>query len=279
MACLLESLKRLLARGAPPVTHVNPAVQAALVRHARLPDDLTAIDAATPPVQVDGDPAPGARAAHAPAAGAPRDAFIVAGGLGLPAAALVNVRNPLPQVELWSLDGATPHDGSTFATRLALRWPSHRPPTGWQVSSMTPLPRLQCLVALRRDDAPRTALLAVIDLATGALREIDLAEPDPFAHTPSHVATLGLDADSVLVRWHRGRVALGRWGDVAAEDVVVLFSPRERDGLELLRLSLDDGNIHRWGLRGHILWLKTIDGRLRPVPREFAWSLELDRVV
>ncbi len=276
---MLAALKRLFARDTTPVTWVNAAVGTELVRHASLPEDLAAEDAAVPPIQVDGDPAPGRAAVDTPLAKSPRDVFVAAGGLGLPALALVNLRDPQARVELWALDSPTPGPASRFAARRPLRWPAGRESTGWQAIHLSALPRLQCLVALRHDDAPRTAMLAVLDLATGAMRELDVVEPDPFEHAPSHVAALRAAPDAVLVRWHRGRVALGSWGDVAAEDVVLLFTPRERAGLPLLRLSLDDGNIHAWGMRGTTLWMKTIDGRPRPAPRVFVRSLDIGRIV
>ena len=144
---------------------------------------------------------------------------------------------------------------------------------------MASLPRLQCLVVLRHDAEPRTVRVAVLDIATGGLRELGIAEPDPFADGVGHVAALRAGTDAVLVRWHSGRVKLGRWGDVALEDHVVLFSPRERDGLEVLTLALDDGNIRGWAMQADTLWLKAIDGRLQPVPRVHVWSLDLARVL
>ena len=146
-----------------------------------------------------------------------------------------------------------------------------------------PLPRLQCVVVLCRDDDPRTALVAVLDLATRRLRELGVAEPDPFTDGPDgrpvHLAALQAGPDAVLVRWHSGRVRLGQWDDVAQEDRVVLFTPRERDGLPVLTLALDDGNIRGWGLQGTTLWLHAIDGRPRPAPREYVWSLALGAVL
>ncbi len=276
---MLKLLKRLLAPPAPRPSAVHPDAGAPLVGHDALPVDLHAEDAMAAPVQVDGDPAPGRPVAAASDATALRDAFLVPGGLGLPAVALVNLRDPRARVELWALDSERPGAGSAFARRLALALPPGHAPAGWQVSQVAPLPRLQALVALRRDGEPRTALVAVLDLASGRLRELGVAEPDPFADGPRHVAALRAGADAVLVRWHRGRVPLGRWGDVALEDDVLLFTPRERDGLPLLRLALDDGNIRGWAMRGTTLWLRAIDGRLQPAPRQWHWSLDLSRLL
>jgi hypothetical protein len=277
-------LKRLLRRAEPPrATIVHPALGAALVGHDVWPGDLVAADAAVAAVQVDGDPAPGRPVADARAPQAPRDVFVAPAGLGLPGLALVNVRDPRARIQLWELDAPTPADGVAFARRVELAFPPGRGGVGWQVRQLVPLPRLQCAVALCHDDDPRTAWVAVLDLASRRLRELGVAEPDPFTDGPGgrsiHVAALQAGPDAVLVRWHSGRLRLGRWGDVALEDRVVLFTPRERDGLAVLALALDDGNIRSWGLRGTTLWLHTIDGRLRPTPREHVWSLALDAVL
>ena len=276
---MLEFLKRLLAGPPARPTSVHVEVGAALVEADAPDDDVAGEDALLAPIQLDGDPAPERAAVNATAPADPRDAFLVPGGLGLPALALVNLRDPLARIELWALDSPTPGPRSTFARRLALRLPPGRPATGWQVSQVLPLPRLQCLVALRHDGELRTALVAVLDLASGGLRELGIAEPDPFEDGPRHVAALRAAADAVLVRWHSGRVPLGRWGDVALEDHVLLFTPLERDGLPVLRLALDDGNIRAWRLHGSTLRLLAIDGRLRPAPRVCRWSLDLSRVL
>jgi len=191
----------------------------------------------------------------------------------------VNRRDPEARVELWSLDSPAPTAASLFAQRRELRYPPGRPVVGWQVAQVAALPRLQCLAVLRHDAEPRTALVGVIDLAGGTLRELGVAEPDPFRREPAHVAALRAGADAVLVRWHEGRVPLGHWGDVAALARVLLFTPLERDGLEVLQLSLDDGNVREWGLQGGTLWLHAIDGRPRPAPRVLAWSLDLARLL
>ena len=276
---MLNRLMRLFARPADPPTSVHPAVGAALAGHDDIADALAMDDALVAPLQLDGDPAPGRLAAAAAAPEAPRDAFLLAGGLGLPAVALVNLRDPQARVELWALDSSTPVATTRFAQRLELRLPAGEPELGWQASQVIALPRLQALVALRHDDRPRTALVATLDFATGALRPLGLAEPDPFADDAGHVGTLRVAPDGVLIHWRSGRVPLGRWGDVARQDHVVLFTPRERDGLEVLTLALADGNIRAWGLRGTTLWLHAIDGRPRPAPRVRAWSLDLARVI
>ncbi len=275
---MLEIFKRLRSGRAAGPTTVAAALAAELVGQAAMPEDLRAESVLAAPHQTDGDPAPG-RPVVAVAPASPRDVFLVPGGLGLPAIALVNLRDPEPRIEGWTLDSSAPTDGSTFAQRRDLRWPTRLASGGWQVAQAVPLPRLQCLLVLRQEADPRTALVAVMTLADGRLRELGRAEPDPFEPDPVHVAALRASPDATIVRWHEGRVRLGRWGDVAAIGRVMLFTPLERDGLEVLRLSLDDGNIRGWGMAGSTLWLQAIDGRLHPLPRVCCWTLDLSRAL
>jgi hypothetical protein len=276
---MIDFLKRPRHRAALRPTAVGGATGAVLVGHGTVPGDARCEDAMLVPLQIDGDPASGRPASAASAPANPRDAFVVPGGLGLPAIALVNRRDPQARVELWALDSPAPTTASVFARRRELRLPPGLAPIGWQVAQVAALPRLQCLAVLCHDADPRTALVGVIDLASGTLRALGHAEPDPFRHEPAHVAALRAGPDAVLARWHEGRIRLGHWGDVAAQARVLLFTPLERDGLEVLRLSLDDGNIRGWGTAGATLWLQAVDGRLRPVPRVRAWSLDLSRVL
>ena len=275
---MLDFLKRFRRRCLPPTT-VHDLLGTSLVRRETWPDDLTGDQVEILPIQIDGDPTPARPATAAALPTSPRDAFLVPGGLGVPAFALVNIRDPVARMTMWALTSETVTPASTFAQPLAPAFPAGRSPAGWQVGQVLPLPRLQCLLALRHDDDSRTALVAVLDLANRRLRELGTGEPSPFANGPEgqpvHIAALRASRDSTLVLWRSGHVPLGAWGDVARHDHVLLFTPSERDGLEVLTLALDDGNIRSWGMHGTTLWLETIDGRLRPSPRSFAWSLDL----
>jgi hypothetical protein len=44
----------------------------------------------------------------------------------------------------------------------------------------------------------------------------------------------------------------------------------------VLKLGLDDGNVRRWAMNGHTLWLDTVDLRTNAT---FVWSLDLSKVI
>ena len=64
---------------------------------------------------------------------------------------------------------------------------------------------------------------------------------------------------------------------VYQDDHVVLFSLRHPQGLEILKLNIDNGNVRAWAVQGKSLWLQTLDRRKKPV--DFSWSLDLSKVL
>ncbi len=61
---------------------------------------------------------------------------------------------------------------------------------------------------------------------------------------------------------------------------IMLFSPDYPNGLEVLRLSIDVGNIHEWGMVGKTMYLHTIDTRDYPKPTRVGnWSIDLSRLL
>lgn len=60
---------------------------------------------------------------------------------------------------------------------------------------------------------------------------------------------------------------------------LALFSPEHPNGLELLQLGIDQGNIERFFVQGKTLYLQTVDARDSKQPKRFNWSLDLSRVL
>jgi hypothetical protein len=61
---------------------------------------------------------------------------------------------------------------------------------------------------------------------------------------------------------------------------IMLFSSDYPDGIEVLKLSIDIGNILKWGVVGKTLYMHTIDTRPDPKPtRHGFWSLDLSNVL
>ena len=121
--------------------------------------------------------------------------------------------------------------------------------------------------------------LSWVDSTTGHVRKYGLVEPDWAVGLPPHyLDSLQLSPEAVLVVYRTDRVRLAAERYVNRYDHLLLFSPRYPDGLEVARLGIDDGNLRAWRLVGSKLWLQTFDTR-GDAPREFAWSLDLARVL
>ncbi|MEP1448138.1 MAG: hypothetical protein ABJK37_18690 [Paraglaciecola sp.] len=60
---------------------------------------------------------------------------------------------------------------------------------------------------------------------------------------------------------------------------IVLFSDHYPQGIEVLKLSIDDGNIEQWQVVDKKLLLHTIDNRNNKDPKTFYWSLDLSKVL
>jgi hypothetical protein len=259
--------------GAAVRTVVHAAVGAPLVRAAAFP---AAVDPPPGPAfgealyaQVDGDPPEGVFVDGATAARAPRDVFVVPGGLGLAALAFVNrLRDDRLVVETWTLTADTP---PCFGERRACEFG----PGEVAVIEAVALPRLRNLVVLSHPGATPAVTLHLHDLERNRLRSIGPVEGDPFRAPETFVAALPVAPDAILALHRTGRVDLGDWGHVALANHLVLYAPQQPDGVEILTLGLDDGNVSHWGMVGSTLWLQAVDGRLDPAPESFTWSLDL----
>ena len=60
---------------------------------------------------------------------------------------------------------------------------------------------------------------------------------------------------------------------------VVLFSRNQPDGLELLKLGIDTGNVDEWFVQDNVLYLRTLDRRDALNNRIGFWSLDLSNVL
>ena len=103
--------------------------------------------------------------------------------------------------------------------------------------------------------------------------EQDMSTPPPFLTFETRVIT----PDTLLVVYHTDHIRLGPDNYAYKYDHILLFSPQHPDGLEILTLGIDDGNVRGWGMKGQTLWLKTLDKRKQP--KEMIWSLDLGKVI
>ena len=149
----------------------------------------------------------------------------------------------------------------------------------YSAETVLALPGRQVLIQLKYHRPQATDGLFVYDAEADRVRSYGNVEPDWSRGLPfKFIDSLQLRPDALLVRYQTEKERLGPQRYVNHYEHLVLFSPRHREGLELVKLGLDDGSVRRWGISGSKLWLQTADDRASP-PREAVWSLDLARVL
>jgi hypothetical protein len=259
-------------------SRVAPEVHAALRREAAWPNAAApAADTRCSAARIDGDP-PRARFVGADFDGKTHSGFRIAGGARLPALAIVNIGGDLRRPQFWELSGdADP----TFARQV----PVQLDPTesAWATARVIeagclPGPLVALGLAYATGDTFQSVL--VYDRATRQVRKLaDAAYDASSGHADSLLATLDAGADRALLLFHTGELRARAEVYLREYDHVQVFSPRHPQGLEVLKLGLDDGNVVDWRLAGTTLWLRTQDRRNDRQPADFVWSLDLSTVL
>jgi hypothetical protein len=258
---------------------VDPALGARLVRESAFPRTVaTPPQPAWPPLRHVGVSAapPGGIITAARGDQPPAEAFVAPASGSRPPVAVVSTYEPARRASIWELDA----QGMHFAKpRTAV---FDRGQSAWlmySASSVLALPADQLLIQLGFHKPRAGSGLYVYDLAADRMRPLGDIEPDWAQGVPfRHVDTLVAAPDVLLVVYRTESERLGPQRYVNHHEHVLLFSPRHRDGLEVLTLGLDDGAIRDWGMVGRTLWLNTVDDRQAASGR-FVWSLDLGRVL
>jgi hypothetical protein len=254
---------------------VSPQLGASLVRESAWPASLPAAPAAAYPqvrnVSIDGGLPPAGTLAAVRADHPPAEAFVIDG------LAVVNTYEPERRTQLWQLDA---RDARRFdKQRSALFDPAQAKWLMYSAETVLALPGRQVLIQLKYHRPQATDGLFIYDAEADRVRSFGNVEPDWSRGLPFRfIDSLQLRPDALLVRYQTEKERLGPQRYVNHYEHLVLFSPRHRDGLELVKLGLDDGSVRRWGLSGSKLWLQTADDRASP-PREAVWSLDLARAL
>jgi len=254
-------------------TTVRPEVGGALKRESTFPT------VSTPPVPphlvvrnagIDAPP-PGGKLAKGPQEQPPPgEAFIIEASGSFPAVALVNTYGADLHTEFWEINGdrfGKPR-AATFDPNQA-KW------SMWSSRGVVPLPAGRVFFHLKyHDPIPRDGVF-LYNIATDRVRSLGRISPDWWRGLPLRfVSSLQVRADAVLVRYSSEQERIGPQRYVNHFDHLVLFSPKHPDGLEIVKLGLDDGGVRGWGMVGSRLWLETSDEREAPA-RAFVWSLDL----
>jgi hypothetical protein len=140
------------------------------------------------------------------------------------------------------------------------------------------LPGNQVALSVAYHATYKKEALYIYTPANNEFRRIEEIEPDMSGGPPfPSFETLAATPEAMLILYHTGRIRLRAETYVYQDDHVVLFSPRHPLGLEIIKLSIDNGNVSAWGMQGKTLWLQTQDRRKKSV--DYYWSLDLSKVL
>lgn len=204
--------------------------------------------------------------------------FRVAAHAGQPALALVNISDLISRLEIWELSAeATP---AFTRQRMALMDPAQASWGAWRALDVACLPGDRLAIGLYYANPHTQHALFVYDITTQAFHKIGPAVLDSSTGVPERsFETWPVSAGSAMVLWHSGEVRVKAEVYVREHDHLMLFSPRHPQGIEVLSLGLDDGNIVRRAMVGQTLWIETVDARALDKPAHFVWSLDLTQAL
>lgn len=265
------------AKEAKAATTVAPEVGATLQAQTTPPAASGAAKPAFPACElahVQGVP-PNATWAARETNGQTRRAFRVPASAKAPALALLSSAGEDEQLQVWEL--SSDKDPRFVRQRSVALDPGQKDWFAVYPLAVTCLPANQAAVVVSYNDPRPRENLYVYDTVAGSFRSLGRVAPDR-THGPPYVYTesLALTPDAMLLLYYTDEVRLGAEDYAPQYNRIVLFSPRYRQGLEILKLHIDDGNVRGWVATGKRLWLETEDKRSN---RKFLWSLDLDNVL
>lgn len=201
--------------------------------------------------------------------------FLVAANGSRPPLALVNRMTDKPSFEIWQMQAG---NEQAFAKQQPFTLgPEQAAWHSFTLDDAACLPGDQMLLGVSyRAPAPRQALF-LYDLAGQRFKSLGPVELDTSKGVPFRIfETWPVAANAALVLFHTDQLRLKAEVYANKYDHLVLFSDRHPQGLEVLKLGLDDGNVRRWAMNGKTLWLDAVDLRTNAT---FVWSLDLSKLI
>lgn len=205
----------------------------------------------------------------------PDTGYIISGITGRPPVAIMNHIDF--RFETWKL-AADDNQSVSAPLPFANIHPQQDSWVGFYALDVACLPGNRALVAVAYYNPRVSYALYVYDIAAASFRhlvdvEADIRNPYRFfeIQRPS--------ADTALVLYYTGRTRKAAELYHNYYHHFMLFSPQHTDGVELLRLGIDTGNVTDWTISDGKLYLQTLDGRDAASPKQGSWSLDLSRVL
>ncbi len=217
---------------------------------------------------------PVAKLLDAPIRNQTRTGYRVDGLISQPPLLLTTTGDEHPRIELWELG-----EGNRFAVQRPLMLEAAQPNwVGFLLQDVACLPQQRLLIAVHYSDPlPRDALY-VYDFVGKTFAKLGRVDPDP-RQFDGFFEVRAITDDSAIVLYFSDVRRLGPERYLNQYNHLRLYSPRFPQGLALMKLGLDDGNIERWAIVDKTLLMDTVDARDARQPKRYKWSLDLTKVL
>lgn len=218
--------------------------------------------------------APGGAWVDQAVAGETQPVFRVPAAAGQPALAML--ADAGARMQVWELSADQP-------ARFIRQRPVTLDPAqaSWQLYfpvAAACLPAQQVALSVSYTSPIMKEALYIYQRASQQFRRIAVIEPEMSSAPPfSSFETLTATPEAMLLLYRTGVIRLGAGNFAYAQNHLMVFSTRFPQGLEVLTLGIDDGNVRNWAMQGKTLWLQTRDKRKQP--KDFTWSLDLSKVL
>jgi hypothetical protein len=259
-------------------TTVDPSVGAGLRRASAFPAadvSARALPATCRRVRITGTP-PAATLTDDSTAETPERGFVVEGMGGRPPFVFLN-RADTTRIEIWNLSPA-PGRGPRELEATLIPPADQAAVAGAFVVDAACLPNHRVLLAVHRYDPRPKPVLYLYDATGRAVTKLADADPDGM-DLYRFFRWLPAGPDAALVLYFSGRTRQSAEIYHNFYNHVLLFTPAHPQGLEILKLGIDDGNVREWALADRTLYLKTLDNRDPRKLHEATWTLDLSKLL
>lgn len=264
----------------PAPSMVAPEVGATLQRQSSLPKQLSSPAIPSFPKcqsgYIRGNP-PDAKWVTDEVPGETRHVFRIPANGATPSLAVLSHRNALKkkEVQVWELSAEKP---ARFVRQRQIVLPVELSASTYTFpEAVVCLPGQHAAMSVGfQTPTPRDALL-IYDTANNRFKHVNRIEPEYSSLPLKFLESMSPTSNTLLLLYHTKAVRIGADNYAYENDHILLFSSHFPQGLEIVRLALEDGNVRAWGMLGKTLWLQTVNKRKKS--QEFVWSLDLSKVL
>lgn len=198
--------------------------------------------------------------------------FLVRRGEGGIDLLFANVGEELPHIEIWKL---APGENVRFSERVPVTLDSAE--ATWvssMVRSVACLPAGRIAIAVVYYAPQVTEGIYVYDSKSNVIRSLGITAPKQ-SDSDNYFEYRRVGNGAALLLYYSGRKRAAAERYYNEYNHVWLFSARHPDGVEILRIGIDDGNVADWMVIRDMLWLQTEDARDIGSRKRKIWSLDL----